>query len=295
MADIIKVGFCVAYDWYYLVNAIPLIYKDADSIHLFVDKNRIGWSGVKFEFDEEKFYDTIQSLDSNSKILIHQESFFVDTNSPTQNEVYQRNRMAEIMGDGGWHIQLDCDEYFVHFHEFVKYLNNLGAINRVKTNICCPMITLYKRVDKGYLYVKNHPSHHEFFPIATTQPLYSYGRTNGYFNICTNFCIIHQSWAREEHEIVAKVKTWGHANDFDSQSYLDFWKSINLSSYASARNFHPLKPNVWESLRFIEASSIQSFLAIFDSELVKPSNSYLAFRNSRFMAKVKKLYNLIVK
>jgi hypothetical protein len=201
--------------------------------------------------------------------------------------------MASLMGEGGWHIQLDCDEYFINFKGFVEFLKKQPRKNRYKTNICCQMITLFKKLDTGYLYVLNHKKNQEYFQIATMDPSYEYGRRNGFFNIYTDFCIIHQSWARSQEEIIQKIHTWGHANDFDKEHYIEFWKSIHEGNYKTMVNFHPLVPSVWERLAFEPAATIDSFLMNFNSEKLIPTKVHLMLMNNRFLAKVKKLIRML--
>jgi len=56
MADkIIKVGFCVAYDWHLLRNSLPLIYPHADMICLSLDKNSRAWGGGNIHLMQNPF------------------------------------------------------------------------------------------------------------------------------------------------------------------------------------------------------------------------------------------------
>src|SRR6478609_4788130 len=118
MKDKIKVGFCIAYDWYLLEYSLPLIYDASDTICLSIDANRTSWSGLKYSFDEEGFHALINRIDAKRKIQSLEENFHNASLTPMQNEIRQRNRMADFMGEGGWHIQLDCDEYFIDYEGF---------------------------------------------------------------------------------------------------------------------------------------------------------------------------------
>ena len=145
----IKVGFCVAYDWHFLEYAIPQIYTQADLICLSIDVNRTSWGGNEFEFDEEGFKNLINRLDTSHKIKVYRDNFSLPELSPMQNEVRQRNKIAEFMGKGGWHIQLDADEYFLDFGKFVSFLHSSKFTRPV--NICCPLYILFKQINSGYL------------------------------------------------------------------------------------------------------------------------------------------------
>ena len=46
----IKLGYCVAYDWDLLRYSIPKIYEHTDVICLSIDKNRQSWTGEFFSW-----------------------------------------------------------------------------------------------------------------------------------------------------------------------------------------------------------------------------------------------------
>jgi hypothetical protein len=291
MNPLIKVGVCVAYDWHLLQFAIPLFYNDADRIVLSVDKDRISWANQIFDFDERKFTTMIKELDPGKKITIVAENFH-QFSSPMENEVYQRNYMATVLEKGGWHIQLDCDEYFLEFPAFVKFLKKLDESRSGLANICCPLVTLYKQIPEGYLYIDASPGTREYIQIASRNPEYIYGRRNGHFNIYTNFLILHQSWARTEHEVIQKLKNWGHKNDFDGVKYLNQWKSVDRTNYENLKNFHPIQADVWRGLRLLEGSTLEECLKNISTIQFKPLSSLsLAIRNSKTLSRVRHLLN----
>ncbi len=218
--DSIKIGICVAYDWPLLANALPLVYAEADLIVLSVDVDRKSWSGKPFAWDEGAFRSLISSIDTGNKISVIEEDFHLASMTPMENEVRQRNIMASHMKPGGWHIQIDSDEYFVNFGAFTGYLKSLRVNDRRAINVCCSLITLFKQLPEGFLYVApESKSNLEFIQIATRHPVYMYGRRNGHFNIYTNFQIVHQSWARSEAEILQKLGNWGHRDDVDASRF----------------------------------------------------------------------------
>lgn len=285
--NIIKVGFCVAYDWRFLRIALTLVYDSADQICLSIDKDRCSWTHKVFGWDAAGFEAMIRNVDKAGKIAIYEDNFHVPGLSPKENEVRQRTLMAAKMGKGGWHIQLDCDEYFVNFDGFVKYLRSLPRV-RYKYNVSCPFLTLFKEVDNGYLYVYPERSKRiEFFQVATRDPLYEHGRRNGYFNIHSHYWIIHQSWARTDEEIVEKVKNWGHVDDFNSGDYIRQWREVDGDNYRLIKNFHPVQPGCWPGLRFIEAKTVEQLILQFSQNCYLRINPVmLFFKNSRFLSKV---------
>jgi hypothetical protein len=295
MSNEIKVGFCVAYDWYFLHHALPLIYSGADKIVLSLDNSKISWSNNQFDFDETAFRDFIKAIDKQNKIECFESDFHLSQLSPMENEVRQRNMMAEKLGSGGWHIQLDCDEYFIDFDRFVSYLKNLRIKEDRKVNICCTWVTLFKQITDGFLYILPGAKQKiEFIQVATNCPDYKYGRRNGHFNIYTNFSIIHQSWARRESEIKDKLNNWGHKNDFNADEYLLTWRSLTLENYNTLYNFHPTEPDVWHALDYVKGKSVLDFAQKFDATHFRLPYFKLKAKNSRLLSGAKQLLNIIL-
>ena len=283
----IKVGFCVAYDWPLLRYAIPPIYKHADIICISLDSERKTWAGNDYEFDQQAFYNLLKELDPLGKIQVHKDNFHDSHLTAGQNEVRQRNKLAEAMGSGGWHIQLDCDEYFLEFEKFITFLRSQKKANK-RFNVCCPLITLFKEVDGGFLYVQPTASDQlEYIQIATQLPSYHYGRRNGDFNIYTNFLIIHQSWARSENEIRQKISNWGHINDFNQEKFMSGWKDLDKSNFVSWKNFHPIAPTIWPKLVWQPAITIQEFINNLNQNSIPlPTPWKLSLKNSRFISRL---------
>jgi hypothetical protein len=207
---VIKLGFCVAYDWLLLKKSVPLVYDWADTICFSLDKNRRSWSGTPFAFEENEFYEWVQHIDKDKKIKIYEDAFYREGFTSIENDNYQRTKMAEQMGRGGWHVQIDSDEYFLDFEGFKKYLfsviENPGGEEK-PLNICCSWINLIKRTDTGYLYVY-HPTHNNsWMPFATNKPEYLEARRNSHFNHFSPFVVLHETWARGEAELWQKMNS----------------------------------------------------------------------------------------
>jgi len=286
----IKVGICIAYDWELIKFSLPIIYNQVDKICLSLDKNRSTWSGNKFDFNDNDFFSYVQSIDIQNKISFYQDDFCVDKQNPMKGEVYQRNQMAKQLGEGGWHIQIDVDEYFVDFENVIGFLRKRNdLLNGKPINICLPVYTLFKQIEGGYLLIKGE---NEWFTIASNNPHYEFGRRNGYFNYRLNSAILHQSWAREEVEIHQKVNNWGHKNDFDVNVFYENWKLLSADNYKTWLNFHPIQKEVWQSLIFINGNSIQELISeskVFLKDLFLMSNWQLFLSNSRVFSKLKSL------
>lgn len=289
MKEAIKVGFCVAYDWPMLAMSIPLIYEHADTICVSVDKDRQSWSGNRFTFDDHAFYKFLTEIDKNKKIRLYEASFYNPDFTPGRNEVEQRRKMAEFLGPGGWHIQLDCDEYLFQFEDFVAYLNTLDDDD---CNVCCPIVTLFKEVQGGFLYVRHKSIKDvEYFQIATRNPQYEFGRRDGKFNVYTNFLILHQSWARSEDEVLMKLRNWGHSGDFNVDAYFSKWKSITASNYQTFNDFHPIRPELWKSLDFMKVDIDNFSDGDQEVEFPKFNRWQLLWRNKRLLNKIRALWN----
>jgi len=281
----IKVGFCVSYDWHLLRYSLPLVYPYSDSICLSIDIHRRGWSGSQYPFDEEAFASFLSSADPDRKIRLYEADFSDPKLSPMENDNRQRRMMSDHMGRGGWHIQVDSDEYFLDFKEFVAYLRKFEVSMKARSgplNICCPWISIFKHLPKGYLVIDNSAGVWETTPFATMNPEYLYARKNSHFNIISNHFVVHETWARSKAQLRQKLDSWGHVNDFDSQSYMNFWDALDEHNYRYAINFHPIKSEVWHRLKYVEAGSVSeliSKLAKGDPFKLRMGNMYLT--NSR--------------
>lgn len=290
----IKVGFCIAYDWYLLKTCLPLIYKSADKICLSIDKDRISWNGIKFPFDELEFKKYIKEIDLEEKIVVYEDDFHKKDNSPGENEVLQRNKIAEFLGKDGWHIQLDCDEYFLNFDAFVSYLKELNFSDNAKINVLAPLLTLFKRIPDGYLYINPEVFEKiEYAPVATLNPDYKYGRKNGYRNHISSFLILHQSWGRTEEEIRMKLYNWGHVNDFDKETFVKMWMDCDLSNYQSYNNFHPFKKELWPSLALLSGGSMEEIIASARKVQYPISRWSLLLKNSLLISRLNSLVKKI--
>jgi hypothetical protein len=200
-------------------------------------------------------------------------------------ETRERNLVLAKLGRG-WKMQLDVDEYVYDFKSVAKYLNSYWYLTMFPklTPICFTgkWLTLYRELPNGYLFIESN----EKFPFITNQSKNLLARKS--FNIrnhFTNINVIHQSWARNEKEIQLKINNWGHRDDFDTQKYFEFWKNLNGDNYLEFRNVHPIVPEVWSKLHFINCSSIEEFICNYASEnpqelfFIDKQKMIIAFKN----------------
>ncbi len=281
----IKVGICIAYDWEMLKTALPIIYTEVDDICLSLDINRQTWAGNKFEFEEQAFFNYVKEIDIDKKIIVYEDDFYLNKTSTMKNEVYQRNKIAEKLGkENSWHIQIDVDEYFVDFKRLTTFLRN--NYFRKDVNICLPFYILFKQIDNLNLFVKGNM---EWVPVVSNNPYYEFGRRNGYFNYKFESPIIHQSWARQEHEIQQKISNWENNKDFDVQAFFEKWKSLNGHNYKKLLDFHPISGNAWHELVPIEGNTIVELIQnnknSFD-KLKTYSPFKIKLQNSRIISKL---------
>jgi hypothetical protein len=257
----IKVGFLVSYDYKYLYTSLPLVYEDATLIVLAIDQHRVTWSGIPFTIDQE-FFEWLNKIDQKKKITIYEDDFFVPELSTSDCDTRERNMLASKMGSGGWHIQIDSDEYFLDFKSFVCYLrSNEKIATKEPVHVFTRFITLYKKVKEGYLVVSVRT---ENIATATNKPEYLYIRNvKDVRKINSSHIVIHQSWARDEDEIAFKIKSWGHSTDFDVNSYFKLWNAIDYHNYHFLLNYHPLTPTAWPKLEFIASRDISELLDYF--------------------------------
>ncbi len=300
-SSIIKVGFLISYDWELLKNALPNIYADADIIYLALDKKRLTWGGNVFDFDEIAFKNLIKEIDINNKINVYEADFYQEHLTPMQCEVRERNMLATQMGENGWHVQLDADEYFIDFKGFTDYLKKINPNpkgTQKSINVCVNWLNLFKKMPHHYLCIENNSNNLESIQVATNVPIYEIGRRNGHFNHYGPFFMIHDTWARTEQEIWQKISNWGHKNDFDIQKYFQFWKNINENNYKDVKDFHPIQPKVWQKLLLVKANNIQEIIknieiTHFTSDFIY--NIKRKINNNRNFARLKALWSKITK
>ena len=301
MEPIIKTAFCVSYDWGYLRSSLPRIYHDSDIICLAIDKDRKAWSGKKYSFDEEEFKALIKSLDQDSKISVYEDNFVLDNLNSRENCNRHRTMIADYMGQGGWHLQVDADEYFLDFPSFAQQLKQINPNpdgGGKGVNICTPFIPLFKKTDNGYLYVEFGNKLPEMIPIATDKPHYMRARQNDHFNIFTNFYVVHESWARDEEQLWYKLNNWGHSTEeLEEQKkrseYFQFWKDIEESNYQGAVNLHPATPETWPALKFGRGQNIDEFINQLDIPEFPMSSSQLFIKNNRMLSRIIHLFNRV--
>ena len=274
----IKVGFLMSYDYKLLKNSIPFVYDHSDSITIALDKNFKTWTGDSFEVEDD-FFEWLNTFDQENKISIYEEDFYDPSLNPMENEVRERKMLASKMGIGNWIIQIDSDEYFINFKEFVqelkarnKYLDNPG---NNKIQIAGYYINLYKYTRDGILYVSEVRNQ----KFATNYPNYVTGRNTKERVIYIPNIVVHECLSRTEEEIQTKFSNWGHSHQINIDRFLEKWKIVDQSNYKEYQNFFYLEPEKWKTLDFVEGSSMENISSKLAAKNLEPSSFYLAKKN----------------
>lgn len=256
----IKVGYLLSYDFDMFLTSASQLYDFVDKIVVGIDIDKRTWSGNYFEIPDS-FYQMVKAFDKKNKIEFYFDTFYIESLTPMECETRERNLVLNKLGPG-WKIQLDVDEYVYDFKTIAGYLNKYWYLNLFPklTPICFQgqLITLFRELSEGYLYIENN----ERFPFITNQNSNIHTRRNDKIkNHFTNIKVIHQSWARSEDDIQMKIKNWGHRDDFDTQKYFEFWKSLSSSNFMNFKNVHPIVPEVWNELHFLPSKTIHEFIS----------------------------------
>lgn len=297
----IKVGFCVSYDWEFLKHSIPRVYQEADIICLALDKDRHSWKCNPYQFDDDAFYAFVKSIDTQNKIDIYEDDFSLSELNSRENCNRHRMMIAERMGKGGWHIQVDSDEYFLDFSAFVKDLKKIHTNptgDEFPINVCVNWTPIIKKVNNGFLFVDFQQSFPESFPAATTTPNYERARHNGFFNIYTKHYAIHQTQARNKEDLTFKINNWGHsAEELKDINYrnslLKLWDVLDEYNYTRVKNFNFTVPEVWPSLNYCKAENIEELISKIKIAPFPLNNFQLRLKNSLAYSRLKKLLTLI--
>jgi hypothetical protein len=204
--------------------------------------------------------------------------------------------MAEKMGRGGWHIQIDCDEYFVDFGGFKNYLLALNPCPSGKEkpyNVLVGLCDLYKKVQGGYLIVDAGRERPFTAPFATTRPEYLSAKQSGHFNRLSPFYVIHETWSRGIDELRFKLENWGHSSaelkeEKVRESYIKLWEAIDAYNFQFVRDFHFAVPYCWHQLQFVKASNMEDLLKKFKPEFnINPTFLWIA--NLRIYGKLRQI------
>lgn len=258
----VKVGYLISYDYEYIKNSLPFIYDDVEYIAIALDINRRTWVGQPF-YIPDTFFGWLQDFDKDNKIHLYEDDFCDLNLTPMQCETRERNMLSEFMGTGGWHVQIDADEYFIDFKGFKNYLTRYVDYDTEQV-LLLPFYTIFKEDNTGFFIVKDAE---EYVPVVFNNPKFIRAR----YTECQKTHVIpspilHQSWAKDESQIRKKIENWGHKNDFDTDKYFQLWKFVDSYTYKRLKNLHPLVEDGWKTLEYIPTTKITELVDILKKQ-----------------------------
>ncbi len=274
----IQVGFLVSYDYELLKHAIPRVYEEADTIFLAIDENRTTWKGAPFTI-EASFFEWIETIDTQKKITIYEDNFYVPELSTMECEVRERKMLSEKMGIGNWLVQLDADEYFIDFKSFVDFLKSkkhlLKHPEKTPVEVSPFLVNIYKKLEGGVLVVDKATK----IRAATNYPDYKVGRKTKQRTLYHNSLILHECLSRTREELEFKLDNWGHDADIDKEAFLEKWESVNETNYMTMQDFFYLEPSSWKTLKYLKGTTVEELSKSAKEEGMYHSALYVFFKN----------------
>jgi hypothetical protein len=275
----IHVGFLLSYDYENLKKAIPPVYEAADAIFIAVDMEYRTWSGEKFEVSPS-FYQWLKKFDTQNKIQIYRDNFFIPELSAIENDTRERTMLSEKMGIGNWLVQVDADEYFIDFTGFVKSLRKydrfLEKPERTPIQIAGFLINMYKYTEEGLLYV-DQPTK---VLLATNYPKYTFARQNRKRIVYVDHLLMHECISRNEKDLMTKLTNWGHSKDFDIEKYVQKWRSVNKDNYKEMQDFFYLQPEGWKTLDYIGTKNMEEIKSQLNTKKELHPSSFFLFKKN---------------
>ncbi len=238
MSTELKIGILVSYDWELLEHSLPLAYPLADRIWLSMDENARTWAGDRFSFDRASFFRLVKKLDPQGKVYFHEGDFYRPGQPAMENETDQRNRLSQAMGENGWQIHLDADEYLLDGETLVADLQKTPLRENKTSTVFANWIPIIKKGPQGFFIVKFRGGFYETFPLAFHRPRFRSGRRTGFQNRLSRCRVFHQTLAREPEEVKAKLANWGHGGQFDTGDFFRRWEALSEKNYKNYRNLH---------------------------------------------------------
>ncbi|WP_431136681.1 hypothetical protein [Psychroserpens mesophilus] len=275
----IQVGFLLSYDYEKLKKSIPPVYNAADNIFIAMDKDFRTWSGETFDVSDS-FFEWVKNFDVDRKIQFYKDDFYVPELKAIENDNRERHMLSLKMGIGNWLVQVDSDEYFFNFENFVKdlrkYDSYLDDPEHNNIQIAAFLINLYKYTDGGILYVKE-PTRGV---MATNYPNYRVARNTRKRIVYTQNLLLHESIARTEEELLLKFNNWGHNIDIkDKDAFMKKWRTTNKSNYKEREDFFYIEPEKWKQLEFCEGQNVEEIGKNINLKDIMPSKTFIAGKN----------------
>ncbi|WP_323789673.1 hypothetical protein [Psychroserpens sp.] len=274
----IHVGFLMSYDYEKLKYSIPPVYNEADAIYIALDKDQRTWKGNSFEIDAS-FFSWLETFDTEKKITLYKDDFFIPEMDTIQNDTRERTMLSEQMGVGNWLVQVDADEIFLDFKNFVttlrKYDHYLDKPEKRPIQIAGFLVNIYKYLDNGILYV-NEPTK---VMLATNYPNYKRARNTKQRIIYTDNVLLHECLARTEDELKFKLENWGHSHQLNDE-FFPKWKKADENNYKELKDLFYMDPKIWKGLGYLPSRDLETMKNLVKTQDdLKLSSSYLLKKN----------------
>ena len=260
--------------------SVTSYYAIVDTIVVSYDRSGRGWTGAPIPIDE--CLDRLRSIDVAKKMRFCPGDYARLDRAPLENDTYQRQCAHQEASPGAdWVLSLDTDEVLPDCREFGRRLREEVPGEFVAVE--WPMRTFFRRFESGTFlevctFLRRQLSEYPG-PIASRPGvihayarhiqqglLWRYGiRSTGYNPgerrsyqahavIPKSQAILHFSWARTEHDLECKLRSWSHNRDFDTRHYFErVWKPAPRR-WPLMANFHPISPRLWPALRPVHLS-----------------------------------------
>lgn len=286
----IVVGFLMSYDYEKLKLSIPPVYNKADKIYIALDQEQRTWKGTHFNV-APAFFDWLKAYDTDNKIEVYKDNFFIPELTTIQNDTRERYLLSKKMGIGNWLIQVDADEIFIDFDNYVKTLRKydafLDAPEKTPVQIAGFLINIYKYLDNGILYV-NEPTK---VMLATNYPNYKRARNTKERVIYTNNILLHECLSRTEDDLKFKLENWGHSHQINGD-FLTKWKKADETNYKELKNLFYLDPSIWKALDYFPSKDLAEIKNLLEEkEDLNVSVSFLMKKNFGQWFKFLKFFN----
>lgn len=280
-------AYILAADPEWITPSVLSYYQIIDKLFVSFDGESKGWTGVPVQV--QSCLDQLRLIDPENKIVLIDGSYSSRELSPGDAETAQRQAAVDVAGDkADWILQVDTDEIVPDAQKLRRRLVEIS--DPIVDVVEWPMSSYFSSISTTQLlevcnYRHSRPNA-EAVPLAvrprTKLKIMRYGRNPlrlrrkppiqvklketveriigrrvvAYDQVPDDEVILHFSWVRSEAGIHAKVRSWGHASDFNAQTYVDnVWKKAP-EYWKTMRDLHPIWPKLWPAIRPVSLSSL---------------------------------------